>query len=250
MLKVRVIPTLLWKDFGLVKGVVFDSWRRVGTVLPSVQVYNTRLVDELIIVDILASSLCSIPDVYEVQQFSSVCFVPLTIGGGIRNIEQIRSLLRSGADKVSMNTILYSNPEFASEASQQFGSQCIVASIDVRLLEDKWTCFSMSGAKCEDRDPVSWAKTLESLGVGEILLTSIDRDGTMKGYDLELVNAVSSAVSIPVIASGGAGTYQHMLEAVQAGANAVAAASMFHFTHQTPLEAKRFLLAHGVPTRI
>lgn len=250
MLKIRVIPTLLWKNHGLVKGVGFDSWRRVGTLLPAIKVYNMRDVDELIVVDIGATLERRSPDQSTVADFSSFCFVPLTVGGGVSNVEQVAGLLRAGADKVSVNSASFADPKLVTAAAQRFGSQCVVASIDVRRShEGKATCVSHSGTTETGRDPVSWAKELVDLGAGELLLTSVERDGTMEGYDLELIASVAAAVSVPVIASGGAGNYQHMIEAVGAGASAVAAASMFHFTEQTPAEAKKALSRAGVPVR-
>jgi cyclase len=250
MLKVRVIPTLLWKHPGLVKGVGFDSWRRVGTVLPAIKVYNVRDVDELVVVDITASQEKREPDHATVADFSSYCFVPLTVGGGITDVEQIALLLRAGADKISLNSVAFDNPELVTAAARRFGSQCVVASIDVRRDEaGQPVCASHSGTVSTGRSPVAWARELADRGAGEILLTSVERDGTMQGYDLELIAAASEAVAIPVIASGGAGSYQHMIDAVRAGASAVAAASMFHFTEQTPAEAKRALAAAGIPVR-
>lgn len=251
MLKVRIIPTLLWKDFGLVKGVGFDSWRRVGSVLPAIKVYNTRDVDELILVDITATHETREPDYESISEFCAECFVPLTVGGGVRSLDHITKLLHSGADKVSINSDAYSNPDLISLAANRFGCQCIVASIDVRLHGDgNYECFSHSGSKPAGRNPMEWAREVENAGAGEILLTSIDRDGTMQGYDLNLIEQVSAAVKIPVIASGGAGNYADMVSAIQRSkASAVAAASMFHFTQQTPLEAKQTLLNSGVPVR-
>lgn len=251
MLKVRVIPTLLWKNVGLVKGVSFDSWRRVGTVLPSITVYNTREVDELILVDITASEENREPDYDAVEEFSQECFVPLTVGGGIRSIEHIKNLLRAGADKVCINSCSFEEPDLISQAAQRFGSQCIVASIDARKNENgHYECYSFAGSRPTGKEVVAWAKTLEELGAGEILITSVEKDGTMEGYDIELINHVSSNVGIPVIASGGAGNYQHLLDAIRIGrAAAVAAASIFHFTEQTPKAAKEFLKANGVPVR-
>jgi cyclase len=252
VLKVRVIPTLLWKDFGLVKGVRFDSWRRVGSVLPAIKVYNARDVDELILVDIAASSEARSPDHESVTELADECFVPLTVGGGIRSHAQIVSLLHAGADKIALNTSLFEEPRLVDDAARQFGSQCIVASVDVRRVEGSgFTCMSYSGWRDTGRDPVEWARELADRGAGEILLTSIDRDGTMSGYDLELIERVAAAVPIPLIASGGAGNYHHMIEAVvQAGASAVAAASIFHFTEQTPAEAKAAMHAAGIPVRL
>ncbi len=252
MLKVRVIPTLLWKQFGLVKGVGFDSWRRVGPVLPAVKVYNRREVDELILVDIVANQSDGDPDFESIDEFGQDCFVPLTVGGGIRRIEQVQRLLRAGADKVSVNTAAYERPGLIEEIARRHGVQCVVASIDVRQDGERgWRCFSHSGTTDTGKNVVAWARELQDRGSGELLVTSIDRDGTMQGYDLALIEAVVKAVDIPVIASGGAGKYQHMIDAVKkAGASAVAAASMFHFTEQTPAEAKSAMANAGIPVRI
>jgi cyclase len=251
MLKVRVIPTLLWKNVGLVKGVGFDSWRRVGTILPAVKVYNSRQVDEMIVVDITATEEGRVPDFDTIREFSSECFVPLTIGGGVRDLSVIRELLRAGADKVCINSALYDDPALVRAAAERFGSQCIVASIDARREADgTLRCHSRSGKRPEAGSPAERAREAEGLGAGEILVTSIDRDGTMAGYDIELVRSVAEAVSIPVIASGGAGNYDHFLEAVRDGkASAVAAASVFHYTEQTPMGVKEHLSRHGVPVR-
>ncbi len=251
MLKVRVIPTLLWKNFGLVKGTGFDSWRRVGPVLPTLKVYNSRDVDELILVDIMASQEGNDPDHDSINDFSEECTVPLTVGGGITELEQIVSLLHAGADKISINTAAYSNPALIEAAASRFGVQCVVASVDTRRFEDgRYRCFSHSSTVDTGKDPVEWTKELVARGAGEILLTSIDRDGTMLGYDLDLIERVVSAVEVPVIASGGAGNYQNMIDAVkQAGASAVAAASIFHFTELTPAGAKFAMHASGIPVR-
>jgi cyclase len=251
VLKVRVIPTLLWKGVGLVKGVGFDSWRRVGPVLPAIKVYTAREVDELILVDITATLEQRPPDHESVSDLADECFVPLTVGGGIATLPQIVGLLRAGADKVALNSALFSNPALVDQAAHRFGAQCVVASIDVRRgPDDGLTCLSHSGTREERRDPVAWATELADRGAGEILLTSVDRDGTMRGYDLALIERVASAVRVPVIASGGAGSYQDMIDAVRlAGASAVAAASIFHFTEQTPAEAKAAMQAAGIPVR-
>ncbi|MEK3719061.1 glycosyl amidation-associated protein WbuZ [Paenibacillus sp. FSL H8-0034] len=251
MLKVRVIPTLLWKNVGLVKGVAFNSWRRVGTVLPAITVYNTREVDELILVDITATQEQREPDYDSITDFSSNCFVPLTVGGGITDIKHVKGLLRSGADKVSINTAAYLNPGLITEISQAFGSQCVVGSIDVKKHADgSYECYSHNGTVPTGLGIVEWAQRLESLGVGEILLTSIDKDGTMEGYDIELIQLITKNVKVPVIASGGAGSYDDFVEAVQDGkAAAVAAASIFHFTEQTPRASKTYMAKHGIPVR-
>ena len=252
MLKVRIIPTLLWKQFGLVKGVGFDSWRRVGPVLPAIKVYNHREVDELILVDIAAQLIDQEPDYESIKEFSQDCFVPLTVGGGVSKIEQVQKLLSAGADKVCVNTAAYHSPELITQIANRHGTQCIIASIDVRQQSSKpaWHCFSHSGKTLARRDVVAWARELEDRGAGEILVTSIERDGTFEGYDLALIEAVVNAVNIPVIASGGAGTYQHMVDAVlKSGASAVAAASIFHFTEMTPAGAKAALREAGIPVR-
>jgi cyclase len=250
MLKVRVIPTLLWKQFGLVKGVAFDSWRRVGPVLPAVKVYNQREVDELVLLDIVAHLSSDDPDFESIAEFGQDCFVPLTVGGGVTHIDQVQRLLRAGADKVAVNTEAYARPSFINEIANRHGAQCVVASVDVRFQEGAWRCFSHAGQQATGLDAVAWVRELEDRGAGEILITSIERDGTMQGYDLPLIEAIAQAVKVPVIASGGAGHYQHMVEAVtQAGASAVAAASMFHFTEQTPAGAKAALAAAGVQVR-
>jgi cyclase len=250
MLKVRVIPTLLWKQFGLVKGVGFDSWRRVGPVLPAVKVYNQREVDELILVDVVAHLDADEPDFESIKEFSQDCYVPLTVGGGVNKIEQVQILLRAGADKVSINTAAYTNPELISLVAKKHGTQCVVSSIDVRKQDGHWFCFSHAGKKNTGREVIDWVCELEGRGAGEILITSIDFDGTMQGYDLSLIEAVVSSVKIPVIASGGAGNYQHMIDAVRvAGASAVAAASIFHFTEQTPAGAKSAMAKAGISVR-
>ena len=250
MLKVRVIPTLLWKSYGLVKGVGFDSWRRVGPVLPAVKVYNNREVDELLLVDITANQSEDAIDFESVADFGNDCFVPLTVGGGISRIEQVQRLLRAGADKVVVNTQAYANPGLISEIASRHGSQCVVSSVDVRKSGASWVCYSHSGTRATGRDVVEWVREVEDRGAGEILITSIERDGTMTGYDLPLIMTVVNSVNIPVIASGGAGNYSHMVEAVKCGgASAVAAASIFHFTEQTPAGAKAAMAAEGIAVR-
>jgi len=252
MLKVRIIPILLYKNYGLVKGVNFDSWRRIGDALQFVRVYNLREVDELIFLDINASIENRTPDYELVDNLADECFMPLTVGGGVRSIKHVRRLLMVGADKVSINTAMVKAPKIISEASTRFGSQCIVVSIDFRKKENGiYEVFTHSGTISAGLDPLNLAKKAEDYGAGEILLTSIDRDGTMSGYDLECIHRVSQAVSIPVIASGGSGNYQHMYEALNKGkASAIAASSIFSFTEQTPLECKQYLQDRGIPVRL
>ncbi|MDZ4795435.1 MAG: imidazole glycerol phosphate synthase cyclase subunit [Bacteroidota bacterium] len=252
MLKIRIIPTILWKDFGIVKGISFDSWRRVGSLLPAVKVYNTRQVDELVIMDISATEQNREPDFDVIDDIADECFVPLTVGGGVQSLEHIKKLLRAGADKVAINSAAYDNPSLITQGAEKFGRQCMVVSIDYARKENgDLYCVSQSGKKALDIHPVEWAKIVDELGAGEIILTSVHLDGTMKGYDLDCIQAVASAVNIPIIASGGAGDYEDLYLAITQGhASAVAAASMFHFTQQTPLEAKIYLRNKGIKTRI
>ncbi len=251
MLKVRIMPTLLHKDVGLVKGVGFDNWRRVGSAMQAVKVYNMREVDELVFLDISATRDGRSPDFELVDEIADECFMPLTVGGGVRTVEDMRRLLKVGADKVAVNTAAFLSPGLVREGARLFGSQCIVACIDFKKTGLGHEVFIHAGTRALGKDPVAAARELASEGAGEILLTSIDRDGTMTGYEVELTRRVSEAVSIPVIASGGAGNYEHMLQVLTEGkASAVAAASLFHFTHQTPLEAKRYLNDHGVSVRL
>jgi len=247
MLKVRVIPTLLHKSFGLVKGVRFDSQRAVGSPMQAIKVYNLRNVDELVFLDVTATVEGRRPDLELIDELADECFMPLAVGGGVSSVDDVRALLGVGADKVVIGTAALRTPDLVRESADRFGSQCVVVSVDTR---DGQVC-TKSGRVPTGRDPVDVAVAVEELGAGEILLQSIEDDGVMTGYDLETVARVSAAVSIPVIASGGAGTFAHMADALRlGGASAVAAASMFHFTEQTPMEAKHYLADHGFAVRI
>jgi cyclase len=252
VLKIRVMPTLLYKDVELVKGVGFDSWRRVGAVMQAVKVYNMRQVDELVFMDIAATRAGRPPDFALVDEIADECFMPLTVGGGVRSVEDVRRLLQVGADKVAINTAVTEAPELVKQVAGRFGNQCVVVSIDAKRHPDgRYEVFVRSGSRGTGQDPVELARESERQGAGEILLTSIDRDGTMQGYDLDLTRRVSEAVGIPVIASGGAGTPEHMVEALREGrAAAVAAASCYHFTEITPLEVKQYLHGRGFPVRL
>jgi len=250
MLKTRVIPTLLMREVNLVKGPAFDSWRAVGAPMQSVKVFNRRDVDELILLDIAATPAGRGPDIETVATLAQECFVPLTVGGGITQLDHIRQLLLVGADKVSINSAAYSQPELITAASDAYGAQCVIAAIDYRTHADGCReCYTRCGTQPTGRDPVEWAKELERLGAGELQVTSIERDSLMEGYDLQTIADVAAAVSIPVIASGGAGSYLHMEQVVRAGASAVSAASIYLFTQATPLEAKAHLAAAGIPVR-
>jgi cyclase len=250
--KIRVMPTLLFKNVGLVKGVAFNSWRRVGGALQAVKVYNLREVDELVFLDITATGEGRPPDFETIDELADECFMPLTVGGGVRTVDDVRRLLRVGADKVAVNTAAVERPALIEEVARPFGSQCVVVAIDARKGPDGvYEVCTHSGTRPTGRDPVSWAREAAERGAGEVLLTSIERDGTMTGYDVELTRRVSEAVSIPVIASGGAGRYEDMAQVLEQGkASAVAAASLFHFTEQTPLGAKRYLKDKGFPVRL
>ena len=252
MVKVRLIPTLLVKDTTLVKGIGFDSWRCVGNPVQAVRVYNLRQVDELIILDIMATPDSRPPDFELIDDLADDCFMPLTVGGGVGSVSDVRGLLQAGADKVAINSAAIANPALIHDAARRFGSQCIVASIDVREGSDgTYRVYSNCGQTPTGLHAVDWAKELEALGAGEILLTSVERDGTMKGYDTVLTKRISESVSIPVIASGGAGNFDHMREVLQEGkASAVAAGSMFHFTEQTPAETKQYLFKSGFSVRM
>jgi cyclase len=252
MLKTRIIPTLLFKDVGLVKGVGFDSWRRVGAAVQSIRVYNLREVDELIFLDIAATPNHTRPDFPQIDDLADNCFMPMTVGGGVKSIDDIRDLLAVGADKVAINTAAVETPELVRDGALEFGAQCIVVSIDVRRNGlGRPEVVTHCGRVATGRDPVEWAKAVENLGAGEILLTSVERDGTMSGYDVDLIRDVARAVDISVIASGGCGNFGHMADVLTATrASAVAAASIFHFTEQTPREAKRFLAERGFDMRL
>lgn len=251
MQKTRIMPTLLYKDTTLVKGEGFDSWRRVGSLMQAVKVYNMREVDELVFLDITATDQGRGPDIALVDDFADDCFMPLCVGGGISTVEDVRNLLMAGADKIAINSAALQNPTIISDIAGKFGAQCVVASIDYKLENGNHMVYSHSGKTATGKNAFEWAKEAASLGAGEILLTSIERDGCMTGYDIEFIKKVSEAVGVPVIASGGAGNYEHMFEALDQGkASAIAAASIFHFTEQTPLAAKHYLKEKGIPVRV
>ena len=249
MLKTRIIPTLLWKGFTLVKDKQFRSERRINNIIPTIKVFDSREVDELIIVDILATQENRSPDIQNIKDFSKECFMPLTIGGGIKSLKDISQLLNNGADKVSINSSAYINPQLINNAVKTFGSQCIVVSIDVKKEKGEYWCYSHSGKKNTGKTILEWISIISYAGVGEILLTSIDHDGMMQGYDLKLISLVSKIIKIPIIAQGGCGSYEDMYKALIKGANAVSASSIFEFTEQTPLEAKKYLKKKGLSVR-
>jgi len=251
MLKVRVIPCLDVKDGRVVKGVNFEGLRDAGDPVEQAILYDKAGADELCFLDITASheNRGTLLDV--VHRTAEVCFMPLTVGGGVRTLEDIRALLLAGADKVSINTAAVSRPEFVQEAAEKFGSQCIVAAIDAKSMGGgKYEVFTHGGRKATGIDAVKHAQKLVGYGAGEILLTSMDRDGVKSGYDLELTRAVSDAVGVPVIASGGVGNVQDLVDGVTKGhASAVLAASIFHFGEVSIAQAKAALKDAGLPIR-
>lgn len=255
MLTKRIIPCLDVKDGRVVKGVNFVGLRDAGDPVEAAEAYCEQGADELTFLDITASSDNRDTIVDVVRQTAERVFMPLTVGGGIRTCEDIRKMLNAGADKVSINTAAVFNPEFVKEAAERFGSQCTVVAIDARRVPDsdpvRWEVYTHGGRKPTGIDVVEWAKRMEAYGSGEILLTSMDCDGTKDGYDIALTRAVSDAVGIPVIASGGVGNLEHIREGlVEGGASAALAASIFHFKEYTIAECKEYLKQNGVPARI
>jgi imidazole glycerol-phosphate synthase subunit HisF len=246
MLAKRVIPVLLVRGRQLVKGQQFKSWRSVGVAEQAARIYAKRGVDELVILDIAATPEGRGPDFAMVERMTAGNFCPVSVGGGVRSVESVRSLLYSGADKVVIGTSATRRVEIIEECADRFGRQAIAVSID----HDGRSVFDTCGTINSMRGPVGWAKTCREYGAGEIILTSVDRDGMMQGYDLDMIRAVSDAVDIPVIASGGCGSYEHMYEAIKAGASAVAASSMFLFTENTPRGAAEYLNQRGITCRI
>jgi len=250
MLTTRIIPCLDVKDGRVVKGVNFVDLMDAGDPVEQAKLYDASGADELCFLDITASS-DNRGILYDViSRVAECCFMPLTVGGGVRNIEDIRQLLLAGADKVSINTEAVKRPEFVREAAEKFGNQCIVVAMDAKAVDSAFQIFTHGGRNATGLDAVSWAKKMADYGAGEILLSSMDRDGTKIGVDLALTRAVSDAVSIPVIASGGIGTLEHFAQAVKGGhASAVLAASVFHFGTYTIAQVKQSMHDAGIPIR-
>ena len=252
MLKKRIIPCLDIKNGRVVKGINFVNLVDAGDPAEQAKIYNDNGADEICFLDISASHENRNIILEVVKKTTEKCFVPLTVGGGVRNLEDINNLLLAGADKVSINTAAVSNEFLIKEAAEKFGSQCIVIAVDAKKVNnDKWEIFTHGGRQSTGKDVLEFVEKMESLGAGEILLTSMDRDGTKKGYDLDLIKKVTKTIKIPVIASGGVGNLDHLHQGFKIGkADAVLAASVFHFGEFSIQDAKKYLDSKGIPVRI
>ena len=250
MLKNRIIPCLDVKNGRVVKGINFVDLQDAGDPVEQAKIYSDGGADEICFLDITASNENRDTIFEVVEKTSKKCFVPLTVGGGVRNIEDINKLLNCGADKVSINTAAVLNPEVVVESSKKFGSQCIVVAIDAKKNGDMWEIFTHGGRNKTGINALEFAKKMEKNGAGELLVTSMDKDGTQSGYDIELMKNISSLVNIPVIASGGVGTLDHLVDGIKSGASAVLAASIFHYGTFSIEEAKQYLASKNIPVRI
>ena len=251
MLKNRIIPCLDVKNGRVVKGINFVDLKDAGDPVEQAKVYSDGGADEICFLDITASNE-NRETIYDVvERTSKKCFVPLTVGGGVRSVEDINKLLNCGADKVSINTAAVENPRVIVESSKKFGSQCIVVAIDAKKKNDKWEIFTHGGRNNSGINALEFAKKMENSGAGELLVTSMDRDGTQVGYDNELMSNITALVNIPVIASGGVGNLDHLVDGIKLGnASAVLAASIFHYGKHSVKEAKEYLASKGIPVRI
>lgn len=251
MLTKRIIPCLDVKEGRVVKGTNFVNLRDAGSPVDNAKAYEEQKADELCFLDITASHEKRRTILQVVEQVANEVFMPLTVGGGVHSIEDIREILLAGADKITINTAAVERPELLREASEVFGSQCICIAIDAKAREGGFEVYTYGGRRATGIDAVAWAKQAEALGAGEVLLTSMDRDGTKIGYDIPLTRAISESVTIPVIASGGVGTLEHLYEGLVEGkADAVLAASIFHYREYSVMEAKRYLAERGVNVRL
>ncbi len=247
----RVIPCLDVSGGRVVKGTNFVDLRDAGDPVELALRYDEQGADELVFLDITASSDDRAPLLEVITRTAECCFMPLTVGGGVRSVDDMRAMLLAGADKVSLNTAALARPELITECARAFGSQCVVVAIDARREGGSWNVFTHGGRRNSGRDAIAWAREVESRGAGEILLTSMDADGTKAGYDLDLTNQVGRAVRLPVIASGGAGSMEHLAEVLRrSNADAVLAASIFHFGQHTVADVKRFLRERGICVRL
>ena len=251
MLKNRIIPCLDVKNGRVVKGINFVDLKDAGNPVEQAKIYSDGGADEICFLDITASSE-NRDTIYEVvEKTSKKCFVPLTVGGGVKSVDDINKLLNCGADKVSINTAAVQNPEVIIQSSKKFGSQCIVVAIDAKKNNNKWEVFTHGGRNNTGLDVIEFAKKMQNSGAGELLVTSMDRDGTQAGYDIDLMSAISSKVNIPVIASGGVGNLDHLVDGIKLGhASAVLAASIFHYGKYSIKDAKEYLDSKGIPVRI
>ena len=249
MLRSRVIPIVLIDGFSVLKTIKFAQRRNLGSPITVARTYNARNVDELILLDIDASKEGRSIDLFTIQDIALDLFMPLTVGGGIRTTKDVANALEKGADKVSINSAALDNPKIVSEASVIFGKQCIVGSIDVIKRHGVYQIYSHCG-RSVDKALIDWAKELEDLGAGELLVNNVDLDGTMQGMDLDLIKMVAEAVSLPVIAAGGVAQPSDCVEASHSGASAIGVSSIFHFTSYTPKDCKIHMQAHGIPTRL
>ena len=251
MLKTRIIPCLDVKDGRVVKGINFVDLKDAGDPVEQAKVYDFQGADELCFLDITASSDERNILLDVVNRTADQCFMPLTVGGGVRSLTDIRNLLLAGADKVGINTSAINNPSIVEEGANKFGSQCIVVAIDAKKNKDSWTIYTHGGRKETGIDAIEWAQFIAEKGAGELLVTSMDRDGTGKGFDLDLLKAITSKVSVPVIASGGVGSLEHLIQGVkEGGANAVLAASIFHFGKFKIKDARKAMTEAGLNTRL
>jgi cyclase len=247
----RIIPCLDVTNGRVVKGVKFVSLRDAGDPIEIARRYDDQGADELTFLDITASSDDRDLILHIIEEVAAQVFIPLTVGGGVRKVEDVRRLLNAGADKVSINTSAIQNPQLVADAAGRYGSQCIVVAIDAKRAGQGWEVFTHGGRRPTGLDAIEWARKMQSLGAGEILLTSMDRDGTRDGFDLALTRAVSDSVDVPVIASGGVGNLQHLVEGVEEGhADAVLAASVFHYGEYTVRQAKEYMSQHGIEVRL
>ena len=247
MLRTRVIPVVLIDGYSVLKTVQFSDRRNLGNPITVARVYNTRNVDELILLDIDASKENRSIDLFTIQDIAAECFMPLTIGGGLKTMDDIKSVLERGADKVVLNSAALDNPEIVKESSLVFGAQCIVGSVDVKIQDGEYKIFSRG--QVLDRDPISHIKDLQSWGVGEIFVNSVDLDGTMSAPDMKLISEVTKVCKVPLIYAGGVKEPKDYIKPIKAGVSAVAAASIFHFTRWTPELCKKELQANGIPVR-